>query len=86
MLILSLGRNIYFQIDIPAAETLPPCFPLDGVTGISDIGWIIEQKEDMTFARVMGILTQGEKGRNESIIVQRYLREQKKPQMFTRSF
>ena len=86
MLILSLGRNIYFQIDISAAETLPPCFPFDGVRGISDIGWIIEQKEDMTFARVMGILTQREKYRNESIIVQRYLREQKKSQMFTRSF
>ncbi|XP_078316840.1 uncharacterized protein LOC144620354 [Crassostrea virginica] len=56
-------------LDIPDADTLPLSFPYDEVTGISDIDWRREQKENKAIARVMEILEQREESRNESIMV-----------------
>jgi hypothetical protein len=70
------------SLDISAAETLSQNFPLDDsltATVMSDIDWNKEQREDLTIARVIEILEQGEKGRHETKQVQRYLRERKKP-------
>jgi hypothetical protein len=69
------------SLDISAEETLSQSFPLNDAltaTGMSDIDWNKEQKEDLTIARVIEILEQGEKGRHETKQVQRYLRERKK--------